>query len=208
VPNQYWPGPYPVVLPTLSPPLTVRPGDVIVYPTLLPGFVATSNSPTTPPVDALTRVVLTGFVTTDGSTPQVGKMTFRQVLVDSAHDVVVTGAAFEAALSGGRFSIPLPGTDDPATPLPGFLWLATEPSGYQYLFSLPIASAGGTLDLADAPRPAGGGGSTYTDEQARDAVGAALVAGSGIAIVVNDAADTITVSTTLNPFAAAIVLGG
>lgn len=39
-----------------------------------------------------------------------------------------------------------------------------------------------------------GGG--YTDEQARDAIGAALVAGSGISISVNDAGDTITISGT------------
>jgi hypothetical protein len=36
----------------------------------------------------------------------------------------------------------------------------------------------------------------YTDEQARDALGAALVAGSGISIAVNDGADTITITAT------------
>lgn len=39
-------------------------------------------------------------------------------------------------------------------------------------------------------------GTGYTDEQVRDVVGAALVAGSGISIAVNDVAETITVSTT------------
>jgi hypothetical protein len=39
---------------------------------------------------------------------------------------------------------------------------------------------------------------TYTDEQARDAVGSALVAGTGISIVVDDGADTITVSSDLD----------
>ena len=34
---------------------------------------------------------------------------------------------------------------------------------------------------------------TYTDEQARDAVGAALVAGTNISIIVNDSANTITI---------------
>lgn len=34
----------------------------------------------------------------------------------------------------------------------------------------------------------------YTDEMARDAIGAALVAGTGITIAVNDAGDTITIS--------------
>jgi len=38
-----------------------------------------------------------------------------------------------------------------------------------------------------------GGGGTYTDENARDAVGAALREGDGITIAVNDGADTITI---------------
>lgn len=37
----------------------------------------------------------------------------------------------------------------------------------------------------------------YTDEQARDAIGAALVAGAGISIVVDDPNDTITVTNTI-----------
>lgn len=36
----------------------------------------------------------------------------------------------------------------------------------------------------------------YTDEQARDTIGSALVAGTGIGITVNDAGDTITIATT------------
>lgn len=42
-------------------------------------------------------------------------------------------------------------------------------------------------------------GTTYTDEQARDAIGAALVAGPGVSIVVNDAGDTITITATKAP---------
>jgi hypothetical protein len=38
--------------------------------------------------------------------------------------------------------------------------------------------------------------SGYSDENARDAIGAALVAGSGISIAVNDGADTITIANT------------
>lgn len=37
---------------------------------------------------------------------------------------------------------------------------------------------------------------SYTDEQVRDVIGAALVAGSGITITVNDAGDTITIAST------------
>jgi len=38
-----------------------------------------------------------------------------------------------------------------------------------------------------------GGGGTYTDEQARDAIGAALREGAGVAITVSDGSDTITI---------------
>jgi hypothetical protein len=50
-----------------------------------------------------------------------------------------------------------------------------------------LTLAGGTLSAS---------GSTYTDEQARDAIGAALVAGTGISVTVNDGADTITIAAT------------
>ena len=39
-------------------------------------------------------------------------------------------------------------------------------------------------------------GGTYTDENARDAIAAALVAGSGVTITPNDGADTITIAST------------
>jgi len=38
-------------------------------------------------------------------------------------------------------------------------------------------------------------GGSYTDEQVRDVIGAALAAGTGIAVTVNDGADTITIAT-------------
>lgn len=38
---------------------------------------------------------------------------------------------------------------------------------------------------------------TYTDEMARDAIGAALVAGAGVGITVDDAGDTITIKNTV-----------
>ncbi len=47
------------------------------------------------------------------------------------------------------------------------------------------------IDLEDA------GGGAYTDEQARDAIGAALVAGTGISISVSDVGDTITIDNTV-----------
>lgn len=52
--------------------------------------------------------------------------------------------------------------------------------------NLPTLQANGTLAFA-APAP------TYTDEQARDALGAAITAGPGLTKAVDDSADTITV---------------
>lgn len=55
-----------------------------------------------------------------------------------------------------------------------------------------VATSGSYTDLTSKPTiPA-----AYTDEQARDALGTALVAGSNVTITVNDAADTITVAAT------------
>jgi hypothetical protein len=55
-----------------------------------------------------------------------------------------------------------------------------------------VATQKATKAYVDAA-VAGGG---YTDEMARDAIGAALVAGTGITITVNDGADTITIEAT------------
>lgn len=53
-----------------------------------------------------------------------------------------------------------------------------------------VATTGSYTDLTNQPViPA-----AYTDENARDAIGAALVAGANVTITVNDAADTITVA--------------
>jgi uncharacterized protein YlxW (UPF0749 family) len=66
-----------------------------------------------------------------------------------------------------------------------------------------VELANDRLDAVEA------GGSGYTDEQARDAVGSALIAGAGIAVTVDDTGNTITVaSTAMNPIAAAIIFGG
>lgn len=56
--------------------------------------------------------------------------------------------------------------------------------------------AGLSLDGAGNLTAAGG----YTDEEARDAIGAALVEGAGIDITVNDGGDTITVASTITQY--------
>jgi hypothetical protein len=59
--------------------------------------------------------------------------------------------------------------------------------------------SGGTIAIAEDPSDAGTyiyGSSAITDELIRDTVATALVPGSGVTIVVNDASDTITINAT------------
>lgn len=60
----------------------------------------------------------------------------------------------------------------------------------------PSATNGDVLTTVAGESAWAAAGSGYTDEQARDAIGAALVPGTGISIAVNDAGDTITVAAT------------
>jgi hypothetical protein len=76
---------------------------------------------------------------------------FRPVLYSASGHYIYAGAALTASLNAGQLSIPLPATDDPMTATPGFVYLVIEPSGAQYLIAVPVASPGGTLDLASAP---------------------------------------------------------
>jgi len=60
-----------------------------------------------------------------------------------------------------------------------------------------LAATGGRVPVIETKLATIASGATaYTDEAARDAIGTALVAGSGITITVNDGADTITVAVT------------
>lgn len=67
--------------------------------------------------------------------------------------------------------------------------ISVDPSGLVVVTTTDVQAALAELDAA-----VGGGG--YTDEQARDAIGAALVAGTDITITVNDGANTITIDST------------
>ena len=66
--------------------------------------------------------------------------------------------------------------------------ISVDPTGLTVVTSDTVQEALAELDAA-------AGGASYTDEQARDAIGAALVAGSGISVTVNDPGDTITIAT-------------
>lgn len=78
---------------------------------------------------------------------------------------------------------------------------ATMPAGSLYYVtdtSTLYRSNGATWDSIEAAAATG-----YTDEQARDAIGTALVAGSGITVTVNDPSDTITIASAVSAAAAA-----
>jgi hypothetical protein len=61
-----------------------------------------------------------------------------------------------------------------------------------------VATSGLYSDLIGAP-------AAYTDEQARDAIGTALVAGTGVSITVSDPSDTITIAATLDETQIALI---
>lgn len=65
--------------------------------------------------------------------------------------------------------------------------VSVDPTGLTTVTSTDVQGAIEELDAAT-------GGSGYTDEQVRDVIGAALVAGSNMTITVNDGADTITLA--------------
>lgn len=65
--------------------------------------------------------------------------------------------------------------------------ISVDPSGLAVITGTDVQTALGELD-------AGLAGTSYTDEQVRDVVGAALVAGSNVTITVNDPGDTITIA--------------
>ena len=70
---------------------------------------------------------------------------------------------------------------------------STLVSGVSYHWSYWVV---GYAELFTGQTGTGAGGSGYTDEQVRDVIGAALVAGANVAITVNDVANTITVAAT------------
>lgn len=80
----------------------------------------------------------------------------------------------------------LPTAADIATAAGDMGYFVSE--GSDIIRCLAFSRADGT------PLAGGGGGGSYTDEMARDALGTALVAGVGITLTVDDAGDTITVS--------------
>jgi hypothetical protein len=85
---------------------------------------------------------------------------------------------------------------------PGSLAAVATTGQYSDLSGRPtlaaVATSGAYSDLIGAP-------AAYTDEQARDAIGAALVAGTGVSVTVSDPSDTITIAATLDETQIALI---
>jgi hypothetical protein len=111
-----------------------------------------------------------------GESVTIAQWTTRRVTVDA-----LAGAGAFLPLTGGTLSGDLVVPADPY-----------DSTGWNGSLEVPTKDA--VRDAIEA-LVAGIPGS-YTDEQARDAIGAALVAGTNIAITVNDAGDTITIDAT------------
>jgi hypothetical protein len=99
----------------------------------------------------------------------------------------------------GFGNVLLSATDVGAQPADGDLdELAALGDGVPYRSSgtwgLVSGTPDGTKFLRDDGTWATGSGSSYTDEQVRDVIGTALVAGSNMTITVNDPGDTITLA--------------
>jgi hypothetical protein len=71
--------------------------------------------------------------------------------------------------------------------------VSVDPSGLVVVTTTNVQAALAELDAAV-------GSGSYSDEQARDAIGAALVEGAGIDITVDDTANTITVASTITQY--------
>jgi len=113
------------------------------------------------PFTDLDTVTITGTWLTFKNVPATGNVTFTtspalQALVDSSANQIVIPVKLGATLDGsGHISVVVPATDDPDLTPSGFTYVVTEtitdatggPRVYE--ITVPLASAGGTLDLAD-----------------------------------------------------------
>lgn len=94
------------------------------------------------------------------------------------------------------------GGDD--VPLDAFLNERGARSTPMVVARLQSYNQDGSIDLAPPATNGGGGGASYSDEQVRDVVAGALRNGTNVTIVVDDAANTITVNAAVpSDFAAA-----
>jgi hypothetical protein len=108
----------------------------------------------------------------------VARQGVRLAVNDEGIDIINDGAAWITAPGGVSFFNDLTDVNAPS-PSDG---------------DVPVWDAGDSEWKSQAPA------ATYTDEQARDAIGTALTEGAGIDITVNDGADTITIASTISQY--------
>lgn len=156
-------------------------------PTQFPVFVDTpageTPAPGTPDVDAAYLNAVNGAI-------NVVENTLPSKANTSALATVATSGAY-TDLIGKPF---IPDSPDDIGAQPAGSYATTTQLGLKAdTASLhAVATSGSYVDLTNKPTiPA-----AYTDEQVRDVVGATLVAGTGVTITPNDAADTITIAST------------
>lgn len=102
----------------------------------------------------LTTVTVAGTYVNLQGTPIAGQVKFtpRSVLIDSAYDQIIIPNTITVTLDAtGSFAVALPATDDPDITPTGFTYRVEESfsGGRTYDISIPSASAGGSINLAD-----------------------------------------------------------
>jgi hypothetical protein len=169
---------------------------------------------------SFTQVTVTGSYLTPDGDPAAGVVTFTPTAAMHNGDTVVSSRVV-VRIVGGQLVTSLAATDDPATAPTGVSYRVDEriagvKDTVTYWVTIPHSTAEFDLDAAARGTTApvvttyapvhhthpssditgGGGGGSYTDEQVRDVVVAALREGAGIDITADDAADTITIAAT------------
>lgn len=111
----------------------------------------------------------------------------RQQARDNLGLATVSSTGAYADLSG-KPTIPAAYSDEQAQDAVAALIAAGSHSGITFDYN-------GAANTLSATVSGGGGGGSYTDEQVRDVIGAALQQGTNVTISVNDAGDSITIGT-------------
>lgn len=154
---------------------------------------------------AFTQVDITqDFTLADGTEPS-GTVTFTPTAPMFNTTVVVPMTPAVARLAGGTgtINLTLVANTDPSTAPSGAAYKVDEViNGVKRTYHIQIPhDQGSSLSLYSLAQVATApaisfptGAAPYTDEQVRDVVGAALVAGSNVTITPNDGADIITIA--------------
>jgi hypothetical protein len=151
----------------------------------------------------LTQVIGSLPITSGGTTYTVGYAEW-DVPASNDPDIEGSGGTYRLveSLTGGGAGRSFDFVAD-VNATNGVIWLnkvaPSAPASGVPVSAVYLADFNALASRVSAVELAGGGGGAvaYTDEQVRDVIGAALIAGTNITKVVNDAGDTITLSATV-----------